>query len=124
MTMLTESDIATEYARRLVGTRQPDWGWSFMYTPESTLERARVILVGLNPGGDQVGRPSKWDYRSGVNAYLDESWRGLSPGKHHLQVQVAALFLALGVAGSMYSQPISFRFGARVGRHSQTAPGR
>jgi hypothetical protein len=66
-----------------------------MYTPEAALRVAKVILVGLNPGGDQIDPTSVWEHR-GVNAYADQPW-GEDGGLNRLQVQVGYVFDALGV---------------------------
>lgn len=92
--------IQAEYERRLLAAPTQRWGWSFMYVPEARLASAKVALVGLNPGGSQLDPPNEWDYQGGENAYVDESWRNLEPGSHHLQVEVRSLFDALGVAGN------------------------
>jgi hypothetical protein len=90
-------DVENEYQRRSADHPQASWGWSFMYTPESALERAKVVLAGLNPGGRLKDQPGEWDYRGGVNAYLDEAWEGYPKGGDPLQQQVAALVNVLHV---------------------------
>lgn len=54
-------------------------GWSFMYTPEARLRTAKVMLVGLNPGGDHVTDDGNWDAKAG-NAYVDEPWGATRAG--------------------------------------------
>ena len=95
---MTHQVIAREYQRRLAACPgHPDWGWSFMYTPEAAITSARAMLVGLNPGGEQIGEPGQWDYKTGVNAYIDESWNGRAAGQAPLQQQVARLFASAGL---------------------------
>lgn len=96
---MNAEQIEAEYQRRIAAHPSARWGWSFMYTPEATLDRARMVLIGLNPGGSQLDPPNEWDYSAGENAYVDESWRDLPAGEHHLQQQVRALFDAAGVPG-------------------------
>lgn len=92
--------IQLEYERRLLIAPAQRWGWSFMYVPAARMTSAKVVLIGLNPGGSQLDPPNEWDYQNGENAYVDESWRGLEAGEHHLQVEVRSLFEALGVSAS------------------------
>jgi hypothetical protein len=91
-------DIISAYAARLAAYPHARWGWSFMYTPESALVRARVVLVGLNPKADDlhgVDPPSAWEH-SGVNAYFDQPW-GVSGILNPLQLQIGLAFSALCV---------------------------
>lgn len=95
---MTADLISEEYARRRDQYRQPDWGWSFLSTPFAGLNSAKVILAGLNPGGNQTDGVGSWDYNAGVNAYIDQDWElGHGKGKAPLQVQVRALLAATGV---------------------------
>lgn len=96
---MTPDLIQNEYECRVRSAAHARWGWSFMYVPASRIHSARVALVGLNPGGSQLDPENEWEYLGGENAYVDESWRNLPAGQHHLQVQVRALFEALGVEG-------------------------
>lgn len=95
---MSPTDIEEEYSRRLRAHPDARWGWSFMYTPEASLQCAKAMLVGLNPGGSQLDPPNEWDYTAGENAYVDESWLGLGPGQHPLQQQVALMFRAASLA--------------------------
>lgn len=98
---MTKEAIEQEYRRRLSeDNRHKDWGWSFMYTPEAAIDSARAVLVGLNPGGHQIGEGGEWDYQKGVNAYVDEAWDPYKAGEHPLQIQVRALFAAAGLEPS------------------------
>lgn len=93
--------IETEYQRRTANRPDKCWGWSFMYVPQATMVTAKVVLVGLNPGGRELNPPrNEWQYEEGVNAYVDEAWAGLEPGQHPLQQQIALLFEAAGVDAS------------------------
>jgi len=93
--------IEAEYQRRTQGKAHKRWGWSFMYVPQERLHTARVMLVGLNPGGRELNPPiNEWHYEAGINAYVDEAWAGLKPGQHPLQQQVALLFEATDVDAS------------------------
>ena len=92
---MRSEDIENEYQRRLAGHLQARWGWSFMYTPESALERAKVVLIGLNPGGSQIDPPPAWEH-TGVNAYVDQPW-GKGGGLNPLQQQVGILLQTIGV---------------------------
>lgn len=73
-----------------------DLGWSFLYTPASTLDCPNgTMLVGLNPGGDQHRIvPSVEE----GNAYLVESWPGDGAS---LQDQVQQFFAVLHRAGAV-----------------------
>lgn len=88
--------VQSEYLRRVEGLADKQWGWSFMYVPQERLHTANVMLIGLNPGGNELNPQYEWDYR-GVNAYVDEPWAGLNAGQHPLQQQVRQLFDAIGV---------------------------
>lgn len=92
--------IEAEYQRRTQGRADKRWGWSFMYVPQKRIHTAKVLLVGLNPGGRELNPPNEWHYEAGTNAYVDEAWAGLKPGQHPLQQQVALLFEAVGVDAS------------------------
>jgi hypothetical protein len=91
------AEIQKEYEKRVAACPKTNWGWSFMYTPEAALKRAKAVLVGLNPGGRQTDPPNEWEYTDGVNAYVDESWNCRPKGEHPLQKQVSALFKAINV---------------------------
>lgn len=100
---MTKAEIQAEYERRIAQLGHCDWGWSFMFTPEEFVKTARVVLVGLNPGGKKLGSENEWDYRHDdgrINAYVDEQWEDYDPGQHPLQIQVTRLFEALAVQPS------------------------
>ena len=88
-------DIEAAYQHRLLAYPEARWGWSFMYTPESALARAKVVLIGLNPGGSQNDPPPAWEH-AGVNAYVDQPW-GSDGGLNPLQQQVGLLLQTIGV---------------------------
>ena len=89
-----KSLIEQEYLRR--SATNPKLGWSFLYTPASALENAKVVLVGLNPRGDgEIDPEPKWEPEC-VNAYVDQPW-GPGDQLNTLQKQVVLLFEALGV---------------------------
>ncbi len=88
-------DVEREYQRRLAAYPEARWGWSFMYTPEAALKSAKVVLVGLNPGGNDEDQQSSWEH-DGINAYVDQPW-GKGKRLNPLQQQVGLLFAALGV---------------------------
>lgn len=91
---MTPDIIEAEYRRRVARHPSARWGWSFMYTPAEALDRAKAVLVGLNPGGSELDAPGEWDYTGGKNAYVDESWGGRPAGEYPLQQQVKLLFEA------------------------------
>ncbi len=88
-------DIETEYQRRLAAQPDANWGWRFMYTREAALEFAKVVIVGLNPGGRQADPLPEWEFSRG-NAYFDQPW-GDDGRPNALQLQVESLRVALGV---------------------------
>ena len=65
--------IEAEYSRR-----GDSLGWRWLYSPQKTLEHARVALLGLNPTGGTYEPPAA-SYEDG-SAYASETWRGLPPG--------------------------------------------
>ena len=88
-----------------------DQGWSFALTPVANMAKAKVILVGLNPGGgdsDEYGE--LWEFPHG-NAYFDDRWIPGSTELMPLQRQVAALFdlLALAKDDVFAAQFVPFR---------------
>lgn len=50
--------IQLEYERRLLIAPAQRWGWSFMYVPAARMTSAKVVLIGLNPGGSQLDPPN------------------------------------------------------------------
>lgn len=73
-------------------------GWRLLSSPESTLNRAKVAFIGLNPGGSGVdAEQSVYAMPEGQSAYVVESWAGYPPGKSPLQSQVRSLFKRLKV---------------------------
>ncbi len=81
-------------------------GWTFMMCPRECLSGAKVLLVGLNPGGGPVpgatncngGYEEAWDCREG-NSYWHSDW-GKGEGKEPLQQQVQKLMGAINVQDS------------------------
>ena len=71
-------------------------GWRFIMCPEATLARAKLVVVGLNPGGHER-HGSDWSREDG-NAYWKESWGGRAPGADPLQRQVQRLAAFVGVS--------------------------
>lgn len=69
-------------------------GYRFLYCPRENLwEHNGVLLLGLNPGGRQVGR--SLEVAEGL-AYRVETWEGQQePGKANIQQQVMRLLSAL-----------------------------
>jgi len=100
--------IEAEY-RRLGYTK----GWSFMGTPEANLKRAKIAIVGLNPGGggpgDGYAYQGLWDSPGG-NAYFIEKW-GANDTETPLQGQVRAWHSLLGIGAdeSLCAQFVPFR---------------
>lgn len=100
--------IQTEYQR--LGYRH---GWSFMATPECTLREARVVIVGLNPGGggvdDHYSYQGLWDSPGG-NAYFVEKWaRNGTETPVQSQVKAWHTVLRLGADETLCAQFIPFR---------------
>ena len=87
-------------------------GWSFLATPEESLHRAGVGLVGLNPGGgganDGYAYEGLWDFEG--NAYFDENW-GPNDSQTAIQKQVQRWhgILGIGPAESMCAHFVPFR---------------
>ena len=71
-------------------------GWSFMYTPEARLRTAKVIVVGMNPGGREVTGAGQWAPEAG-NAYVDDKTWGSDGELNGLQRQVVAMFKGFDV---------------------------
>jgi hypothetical protein len=70
-------------------------GWRFLYSPAATLDRrARLALVGLNPGGGCYHAPAP-SVEAG-NAYRLERW-ATNGGLNTLQIQVRRLYEELAV---------------------------
>lgn len=88
---MTRDEIEAEHDR--LGY---DLGWRFIMCPEATLTRAKLVVVGLNPGGRER-HGSDWSREEG-NAYWDESWGGRAVGADPLQRQVQRLAGLVGVA--------------------------
>ena len=72
-------------------------GWRFLYSPERTLDGARVAFIGLNPGGSTEDDAHGIYATESGSAYLNESWAGCAPGENRLQRQVLALFEKLDI---------------------------
>lgn len=88
---MTRDEIEAEHDR--LGY---DIGWRFIMCPEATLMRAKLVVVGLNPGGRER-HGSDWS-REGGNAYWEESWGGRAAGADPLQRQVQRLVSFTGLA--------------------------
>lgn len=73
-------------------------GWSFLYTPKSTLNASQQLLfLGLNPGGkEDLGYDVVPSCESG-NEYLHGKWVA-EKGKAPLQFQVQQLFKGIAVS--------------------------
>ncbi len=78
--------LETQYKAQTFGL-----GYSYFYGPSENLTDARILTVGLNPGGDFVGDLA-WD-QSCFNAYLDQDWGNQSQG---IQTQMRRMLAALG----------------------------
>jgi len=70
-----------------------DLGWSFLYSPFSTLTSSDTVFLGLNPGGSTAD--SKLSSEEG-SAYTSEGWAGYPECEAPLQKQVLSLFGWLG----------------------------
>ncbi len=99
-------DDPADEVKRKIGEAYRQLGyatcWTFMMCPEERLYRARVMLVGLNPGGGpdctkpNGGYEESWDCPKG-NDYWVGDWKCRGPGKEPLQQQVQRLMGALNV---------------------------
>lgn len=73
-------------------------GWTFFMCPEDRLEKARAVLVGLNPGGGGVHDNSEyegvWDCPN--NDYFFGEWLS-APGKAPLQIEIQEWHKLLGL---------------------------
>lgn len=100
--------IQAEYQR--LGYRH---GWTFMATPASTLQKAEVALVGLNPGGggptDTYAYGGLWDSPTG-NAYFTGRW-GPNNTETPIQGQVRAwhALMNLSAEAALCAQFVPFR---------------
>lgn len=78
-------------------------GWSFLYTPQSTLNVSQQLLfLGLNPGGKEDQRYDVVPSCESGNEYLHGKWVA-EEGKAPLQLQVQQLFkrIALSIGGNI-----------------------
>jgi hypothetical protein len=87
------AEIENEYRR--LGYK---FGWRFITCPQDNADRAKLLLVSLNPAGRAIHGPS-WSQEKG-SAYRVESWNGLPPATSGLQRQVQQLFAFLGLRDS------------------------
>lgn len=72
-----------------------DQGWSFLYTPGSTLVGSKFLFMGLNPGGKNDREAAELTTEAG-NAYNPEIEDWSSDGKgNHLQRQIVSLYKIL-----------------------------
>ena len=69
------------------------YGWRFITCPQSNADRAKLLLVTLNPAGRAKHGPA-WSQEAG-SAYRVEAWNGLPAGTAPLQVQVQRLLAFL-----------------------------
>jgi hypothetical protein len=84
------NDIQREYERL-----EYQLGWSFLLCPQARLDDAKVAIVGLNPGGSDVG-DGQWDAPEG-NVFYTQHW-GRSGREHSpIQQQVQAWHACLGL---------------------------
>lgn len=82
-----EARIREEYRRR--GDRL---GWRLLASPEACLDKAKVVFLGMNPGGSRP-RPDHAEFAMPRgSAYETESWKDAPPGCSKLQKEVRALF--------------------------------
>lgn len=92
--------MTTDFRNRIEAAYQRSentLGWRFLYSPERTLDGAKVAFIGLNPGGSaEDDRHGRYAMESG-SAYSSESWADCAPGRSKLQRQVLALFHMLDV---------------------------
>jgi len=78
-------------------------GWSFLYTPQSTLHALQPLLfLGLNPAGKEGQEYTRVPSCKLGNEYLHGCW-GAGAGKAPLQIQVQLLFrrIALSMGGDI-----------------------
>jgi hypothetical protein len=66
-------------------------GWRLLYSPEAVLRGARVVFVGLNPGGNIRPKDHAEFAMAQGSAYKLENWKS-----DRLQRQVLALFEKIG----------------------------
>ncbi len=82
-------------------------GWAFAMTPVANIVTASVVLVGLNPGGDEGG--AAWEFADG-NAYLDQVWtKNGSPTGIQTEVRCLLQLLCLDGPDLFAGQFIPFR---------------
>jgi uracil DNA glycosylase superfamily protein len=96
--MLEENFMIGELKRRIekaYSNSGNTMGWRFLYSPEITLDEARVVFIGLNPGGSFEDKMHGNFAMEKGSAYVGESWAGHPPGESRLQKQVLALFARL-----------------------------
>jgi hypothetical protein len=76
-------------------------GWTFMMCRRDCLSEARVMLVGLNPGGraDFKDYREFWDCPEG-NSYWESDWDLKGKGQAPLQQQVQRLMSSINTAPS------------------------
>lgn len=104
----TRETIQAEYER--LGYSK---GWTFMGVPEANIGRARVVIVGLNPGGGGAGDgyayQGIWDLPAGTG-YFDERW-GPDDSFSPIQLQVKAWHSSLKIEpeDSLCAQFVPFR---------------
>jgi hypothetical protein len=69
-------------------------GWRYLYTPERTLKTAKLVTVGLKPGGyrPNVGHPEGYWAPAIGNAHLIDVVEGHAAGEAPLQQQIRMMF--------------------------------
>nr|WP_176073504.1 uracil-DNA glycosylase family protein [Brucella intermedia] len=87
-----KSEIDAEYAKR----RDPI-GWRLLSCPWRTISEAKIVFLGLNPGGNHAPTDHPDISVEHGSAYTLESWGGYPTGKSPLQLQVLLLFRQLGI---------------------------
>jgi hypothetical protein len=73
-------------------------GWTFFMCPEHQLEKARAVLVGLNPGGGGVHDDSEYGgvWECPNNDYFFGKWL-VEAGEAKMQLEVKAWYELLGL---------------------------
>jgi len=86
------TEIKTEYK-----TNPNNFGWRFLTTSKSTLEKNNgIALITLNPGGSVDRKDHSSESCENGCAYLTEIWKGENaPGKSKLQEQFQLLYLEI-----------------------------
>jgi hypothetical protein len=92
----TEEEL-TQRIKKEYHNQDHQMGWRFLSSPIRTLTKAKVVFLGLNPGGNKIeANQGEFSCENG-NAYANEEWAGRRAGQAPLQKQVLALFEKLEV---------------------------